>query len=307
MIPKGLSGIERELVLQYLIDGNVPVVITPVEENNLEEIQNMTSEIIPVSIPAEHISVLKEGIILLENITSVDKFIGKPVRVEFYFNSVGLFFETEMKSVSSGPALVIPSVINRIIDVQINKKYDVRAQMYYSLEAASGNFFDCIPAAGVELFSRPAWSSIQLEKQVKAKEYLEQFVVKAHENGQAGNGIQLINICRFLVQDNYERVEAVQNRIKPFEILFINHERIVLGCISNDAVKISEGNEYAFKMSFSLKDTPAITRDIFVTARVDLIYQDESGKRFCCDCSYTSLQEEDCRFLYEKATSSLFI
>ena len=28
-----LSGIERELVLQYLIDGNVPVTITPVENS----------------------------------------------------------------------------------------------------------------------------------------------------------------------------------------------------------------------------------------------------------------------------------
>ena len=27
-----LTGIERELVLQYLIDGNVPVTLTPVEE-----------------------------------------------------------------------------------------------------------------------------------------------------------------------------------------------------------------------------------------------------------------------------------
>ena len=31
-----LSGIERELVLQYLIDGNVPVTITPVENSSAE-------------------------------------------------------------------------------------------------------------------------------------------------------------------------------------------------------------------------------------------------------------------------------
>ena len=31
MDDKKLSGIERELVLQYLIDGNVPVTITPLE------------------------------------------------------------------------------------------------------------------------------------------------------------------------------------------------------------------------------------------------------------------------------------
>ena len=28
-----LTGIERELVLQYLIDGNVPVTLTPIEDS----------------------------------------------------------------------------------------------------------------------------------------------------------------------------------------------------------------------------------------------------------------------------------
>ena len=32
-----LTGIERELVLQYLIDGNVPVTLTPIEEPVSEE------------------------------------------------------------------------------------------------------------------------------------------------------------------------------------------------------------------------------------------------------------------------------
>ena len=42
-----LSGIERELVLQYLIDGNVPVIITPVSENETDddEIHSLNSEI----------------------------------------------------------------------------------------------------------------------------------------------------------------------------------------------------------------------------------------------------------------------
>ena len=37
MESNNLTGIERELVLQYLIDGNVPVTVTPIdlpEENN---------------------------------------------------------------------------------------------------------------------------------------------------------------------------------------------------------------------------------------------------------------------------------
>ena len=54
-----LTGIERELVLQYLIDGNVPVTLTPVEESlssDLDdkegEIRSLTSQIFPVAIKA---------------------------------------------------------------------------------------------------------------------------------------------------------------------------------------------------------------------------------------------------------------
>ena len=65
-----LTGIERELVLQYLIDGNVPVTLTPVEEplsSNAEdtegEIRSLTSQIFPVAIKGEHMQVKKDGVI----------------------------------------------------------------------------------------------------------------------------------------------------------------------------------------------------------------------------------------------------
>ena len=95
-----LTGIERELVLQYLIDGNVPVTLTPVEEplssdkDDMEgEIRSLTSQIFPVAIKGEHIRVKKNGEILLENPPqSVASFANKTVKVEFYFNRGGLFF-----------------------------------------------------------------------------------------------------------------------------------------------------------------------------------------------------------------------
>ena len=85
-----LTGIERELVLQYLIDGNVPVTLTPVEEeltSNSEdtegEIRSLTSQIFPVAIKGEHMKVKKNGDILLENpAQSIKSFANKQVKVE---------------------------------------------------------------------------------------------------------------------------------------------------------------------------------------------------------------------------------
>lgn len=305
---KVLSGIERELVLQYLIDGNVPVTVTPVEEENLskDEIHSLSSVIFPVAIKAEQISVLKEGIILLKNSPkNVEFYKGRKVKVEFYFNSVGLFFITEMKSVSSGPALVIPREIQRIQDTVSEQKYDFSAKLFTSGEEDSSVL--CVPAKDFQLFSRPAWSTIPLEKQELAKSYLEKFVADAKKTGKAGNGIQLVNICRYLVLPEDQKVLAVQGRLNPFDILFLNHERFVFGFEKNSSFTPKIGSEYSLVISFVLKNTLSMTRDIKVSIVADCIYSDDEGKRFALDCTYSKIKEEDLRFLYEKATSLLFI
>lgn len=304
-----LSGIERELVLQYLIDGNVPVTVTPIEsEDDKDSVPHLSTAVFPVAIKPDNISVLKEGIILLKNPPiSVSNFENKKVKVEFYFNRVGLFFVSEIKSIKNGFALVIPAEIQRIQDIEVVHKYDFSAVLFYSVDANKDVNFTCIPADGFELFTRPIWSSIPLELQDKAKKYLEEFVEIAKKTKKAGNGIQLINICRYMVVNQIEKIEAIQGKVKPFDILFVNHERIVLGFNKNDAIDLDVGKEYALKMSFSLKDSSVVTRDVFVTFSVDNKYTCNDNKKICVDCSYTTLQEEDCRFLYEKATKTLFV
>ena len=76
--------------------------------------------------------------------------------------------------------------------------------------------------------------------------------------------------------------------------------------------RVSHLNFYAknpdeeFLPFFSMKDAPAVMREVFVTCRVSSVYEIEGLDSVAADCVFTSLKEEDCRFLYEKATSSLF-
>ena len=184
MEKKPLTGIERELVLRYLLDGNVPVTITPVfsgenckENEHLSEPDFVNSAVVPVEFKPEDISVLKEGIVLLKDAPeSIAKYADKPVKVEFYFNRVGLYFITALKTVSSGLALVIPAEINRVPDIPVNKKYDFTAQLIFSVSNEGNSKFLCVPADGFELFTRPVWSSIELERQQQAKKLLEDFL-----------------------------------------------------------------------------------------------------------------------------------
>ncbi|MBQ9238243.1 MAG: hypothetical protein IJ191_02875 [Treponema sp.] len=303
-----LTGIERELVLQYLIDGNVPVTVTPIEKEAPDEtkIKPLLSMVFPVALKAEQIEVNRQGIILLKDPPpSVKKFSGQHVKVEFYFNRVGLYFVTELRHTAAGCALIIPAAIQRIQDVTETADYEVTAMLYYSCQDKTDVNSRCIPRPGYPLFIRPVWRSIPIEKQSRAKQLLERFVSDARKEKNAGNGIQLIPICQYLVEDVLEPVEAVQGRVKPFSILFIDHERIVLASL-HAAFPLTAGTEYAVKMSFKLSGGPIAVRDVFATCAIGKVYTG-TDERFAADCVFTALQEEDRRFLYEKTTRRLFI
>ena len=305
-----LTGIERELVVQYLIDGNVPVTITPLDENKKneeEEVRPVNSQIFPVAIKGENLTVKKNGVIILENPgESVKKFLNQEVKVEFYFNRVGLFFTSKVVAKKEVYSVSIPDVIYRIQDIVEEKTYDFCGVFYYECRTGKDLNLLCVPWENVELFNRPAWKTIPLENQKKAKELLEKYVADAKLEKNAGNGIQLIPVCNYLTFNQVHKIESLQDRIKPLSILYVDHERIV---IALDRINYTfvQNDEYGLKMSFSLKSGPIMTRDIFVTCLVNKIYSLEDDGRICVDFRYTTIQEEDLRFIYEKATKTLFI
>lgn len=305
-----LSGIERQLVLQYLIDGNVPVTLTPVfsDEKNSEKIQSISSQIFPIALRAENIKVTESGKIFLENPPqSVIGFENKEVKVEFYFNRVGLYFVETIKKENNSLYFELPEEINRIADDEDENEYDFSAILYFEYKNKKDLNLKCIPWNRTELFTRPAWKSIPLENQKNAKDLLEIFVAQAKEEKNAGNGIQLIPICNYLTNTESDKMEALQNRVKPINVLYVDHERIVLGFddLSED---FFPGSEFGLKMSFLLKESPILSRDVFVTFFVNKVYKNsDSSSKACVDCVYTTIQEEDIRYLYEKATKTHFI
>lgn len=310
MTDSTLTGIERELVVQYLIDGNVPVTITPLDpvyNDDEKELHPVNSQIFPVAIKGENLTVKKNGTIILDNPgTSVKNFLNKDVKVEFYFNRVGLYFNSKLSAKKEVYSVSIPDVIYRIADVVEEKTYDFCGVFYYECRTGKDLNLLCLPWENVELFNRPAWKTIPLENQKKAKDLLEKFVAAAKLEKNAGNGIQLIPVCNYLTFARPVKVESLQDRIKPLNILYVDHQRIV---IALDRINYTfvQNDEYGLKLSFTLKKGPVMTRDIFVTCLVNKIYSLENDERVCVDFRYTTIQEEDLRFIYEKATKTLFI
>lgn len=299
-----LTGIERDLVVQYLVDGNVPVTLTPSGQSEPDGIHAVPSAVFPVAISPAEMRVGQDGLMLLENPPrSVSSFPPGKVRVEFYFNRVGLCFDSDVKNTADGLVLKIPDTIGRIKDSPSRQVYDFTAMLYFDCRTKHDIRSVCVPWDGIQLFSRPVWKTIPLERQQEAKRILEEFVAQARTEGNAGNGLHLIPVCNYLTSGGYA-MESVQDRIQPLSILYVDHLRIVLGA-GRQNFSLMQGDEYALKMSFSMKSGPVSSRDIFLTCTVNRIFAGPDSGKYCADCVYTALQEEDLRFLYEKATKNL--
>lgn len=315
---KELTKIERELVLQYLRDDNVPLTVTLEEkpeqqeaslENSMvytpEELKVSASAVFPVAVPGRQIEVLNQGIILLKSSAkSVQLFAGKTVRVQFYFNHLGLYFITTMKECSQGLALVVPSSIKRVKDDDRKSDFDFKAEVSFKDGKNSTVVIQAFSPENRSVFVQPKWSDIPLENQVKAKSLLEAFVKESQNSAvSAGNGLQLLSIVRYLTQraGTESELQNVEVRAKPLDVIYIDNKRMVLASRQKEN-PIAEEGDYSLKLIFTLNSSSAIKRVINVDSYVEKLYEDEGdeSKGKCWSCCFKSLKEEDNRFLYEK-------
>lgn len=309
-----LTGIERQLVLQYLMDANVPVTVTEepdfaAEKDSEEkksggepEIRTVASGVFPVALPGEQLTVLDQGIILLKNPPeSVKVFNGKKVRVQFYFNRLGLYFITTVKNVKSGLALVIPSVINKIQEKKAAAAEKFSALLCFSPQnSASGTSVNCSFLEDYPLFVSPKWSDIDEENQLEAKSYLERFVMLFRSVGKTiGNGLFFISVVRFLSDKKSDAASSIEGRKNPPTIIYIDGERLVFAAKKED-ILLKKGEEYSVVLSFPIEKGPVKERTVYALFVVEDVFEDSLQKKACAVCTYTDIKKEDVRYLEDK-------
>ena len=319
---KELTRIERELVLQYLRDDNVPLTVTLEEKPEKAETSMVDSRtdvpgkekrvpvsaIFPVAISSGQIDVLKQGIILLKNpARTVQPFLGKQVRVQFYFNHLGLYFVTEMKEFSQGLAIVVPSSIKRIPDAVSKSDFDFSGTVSYVTENSTVNL-DCIPLAGYRIFTPSKWNEIPESNQHEAKSLLERYVseVKSGEASPIGNGLHLLSIVKYLTEKNVIQVESVEGRAMPFNVIYADDKRVVLAG-GKGTENLVEGTSYNLNLVFVLAENRLLKRNVSIVCSVENIYRNENSPDLkCISLRYDGLKEEDYRFLYERITGKKY-
>mgnify|MGYP007101882151 FL=1 len=266
-----LTGIERQLVLQYLIDGNAPITVSPALYVAKPSAQTDTTMIFPVALRAEQMHVLDQGIILLKDAPErMQKYVDTDVRVQFYFNKLGLYFITKLKRVSAGLALVMPSAIQRVTDVVAEKKHDMSAVLYYEAGKTPGGLhITCDFDEQYPLFGAQDWND---------------------------------TVARYLAAKTVE-TSALQGTLHAPTVLYLDHERIVFGA-DTPSMTLGEGTEYALRLAFPLPK-PLKAREVYVMCLVEQVLVSDDGKKKCALCRYTSIKEEDVRYLQEMQASSV--
>lgn len=144
-----LSGIERDLVVSYLCDCNVPFTLIP---------NQSTDRIFSFTTGQGGVRILPEGIILFTDSSVLPQdVIGQQVHLRFYFKKLGLSFSSLVSCTKSGAiALVVPREILRIADTEENAGTGFSCNVFLG-EAFSGQRLSCSLREGYPLFMPWVW------------------------------------------------------------------------------------------------------------------------------------------------------
>ncbi len=270
-----LTGIERQLVLEYLIDGNAPVTLREISGESGEKVSSVSS-VFPVALRSEQMKVLKQGIILLKNPSgNAVSFEGKNVRVQFYFNKLALFFDTKVQRVSSGLALVIPSVICKIEDKPSLQKTGFSVTLYYETSSKKG-----------KTASHKTDITCDFEKDYPL------FV--------RSDFMDVVN--RFLSEKKEEEEESIEGRIHAPKLIYFDRERMIFAAKKNE-MPFSSGAEYAVLVRFPLSG-PIKERKVYLSCVIEDLYESFDRSCLCACAAISSIREEDARFLEDKVASA---
>lgn len=291
MSNRALTGLERELSLRYLMDGNVPITLAKLDCKVPSEVA-----IFPQVFPSNSLEVSLNKIILKDS-TDFLKNTTK-VKVQFYFNKLGLYFCTRLTHEGGKLCLSVPEKIF----VSSNKrvaKTAARAILRFTGESNKDFCLNAKVPSEFDIFSMPEWGNIELENQKEAKEYLTAFVQKQKERG-VKPGVYLLSVCRYFFYE--ETLES----LPTLDIIFCDSKRILLAK-KNSPLELKEGETYMLQFYIDTNKQNLHERAIFVNCVVKDIYISKDKISQCAICNFVNLKKEDERFLYEKSTGKLFV
>ena len=291
-----LDGIERDIILKEMQIRPMPITV------HLGDTSAGT--MFPIGVGADKVKVSDEGVLLVSSAAKgLRPLVGRPIRVQFYYNHLGLFFISILGESAFGYSIEVPP---RLYKVQREKKekedYSFTASISYKAKGKEDISLSAFPHSAYNLLVKPSWQSIEPSLQSAAQVYYERYVfnlpIRPHDDIS-----YLISICRYVSQQ--VTPPAVEGTIKPFDIIYIDETKIVLGCIEQDAL-LQLDADYSLKLHFVLGQSALLKRMISIQMTITDMYTSGDRRVKCLVGSYSAIKQEDARFLHEKFCGTKF-
>ena len=291
-----LDGIERDIILKEMQIRPMPITI------HLGDTSAGT--MFPVGVGADKVKVTDENMLLINSgAKGLRPLVGRQIRVQFYFNHLGLFFISILEESARGYSIEVPP---RLYKVQNQKKakeeHLFTASISYSSKDKETIRLSAFPHKAYNLFAKPDWQTIEQELQPTAQIYYERYVFNLPIKPNADISY-LISICRYVSQQVMP--PALEGTIKPFDIIYIDATKIVLGCLEQDAL-LQLDADYSLQLDFTLGENERFKRTVSVTITITDMYMSGDRRAKCLVGTFSAIKQEDRRFLHEKFCGTKF-
>ncbi len=290
-----LSKVEKDVVIQSLVDDPVKIIIKDLDGKS-------GSKIRPLEIAEKFIQVIDIKYFLIDpDVSSMSPFDGKKIRLEFYFNHMGLFFESEVIGFSKGYIIPFAESFYRIHKTEEKKSQQFYGTISFKTSDNKKTSIMCVPGKGYELFDLP---SLHETPEDSTGVYDMLLADYPHHNAADEEMLFLLSASKYLTDDIELSVEPVEGTFYPLEIIYADDKRIVFGT-HNEKNYIGLSRDYDFTLFINLALNSMIKRRI--NAKVNVEYKFDSAETGSCIyvCSFVDMKMEDRRYLYEHTTGIL--
>ena len=298
---KELSKVEREVVLQSIKKEMINITIKSREENN-------KFAVFPIALSAASLSIENnDTIIIKRNLKkTVEPFLDKIIRVEFYFNHMGLYFDSCMTESFRGYCISVPKSVFRMQKSVEKTSYNFYGSISYKDERGCETLINCVPQDFYALFESPSWIDISEEKTPDAKIIFDQIMNDySFMSLNCGDSMFIINICRYALEDASYSVEPVEGAFKPLDIIYIDDERVVLASREAKNAPLNIGADYDLIMYSSIGSNSRLKRRIRVNIGIEYEFKSAVNGSCCFVGHYRTIKAEDHRYLYEKTVGKI--
>ena len=264
-----LSRVERSIMIKYLQDNLPKIMIKAISTKYIPSEQNSPS-FDPLDLDEKKYSILDQGIIFFtRNQTSRVIVDNAKICVFFYYNGRGLFFESSLRHVKNGFAIVIPEFIYKQDDIGNGVLQNLKCFLSNSDDVSEGKI-SCLPSDKFPLFTKVDESQIPMQ---------------------------------FFSENLLSDTPSIEGRILPPYLLYLSDAELYIGCLTSK-INFAIGETYSLELAIPFA---FFERKIVCKATLEDKFQTQnSTEKTCYKFTLSELKQEDYRFLYEKLNKKIF-